>query len=170
MKARNFLFLSLLIGITLLAGCSDQKTALPGDMPPPPPPFDAASMKETINKNSQQWGEALRTKDLSIIENIYDEQAHYLPDDDNAVHGLEAITATWETSMSFMSDLKLNMETLEGTKDLLYETGNGAAMILNETGGVDTFPVKYVNVWKLQPDGSYKVVIDTYNGPLPPPQ
>jgi len=67
--------------------------------------------------------------------------------------------------MDFIGDIQLTMKSLEGTKDLLYETGNGIAKVMNNEGQFFDMPFKYVNVWKLQADGTYKVVIDTYNNP-----
>ena len=65
--------------------------------------------------------------------------------------------------MSFLTDIQLEMETLEGNKQLVYETGKGLALAQNQTGSIDTLRYKYVNVWKRGTDGKYRVVIDIYN-------
>ena len=127
------------------------------------PPFNVEELKPVIQNLSKNWNIGLKTKDISVFEKLYDENAHYLPNQDDALHGNKAIVEYWKASMDFVSDLKLNMESLEGTKDLLYETGNGTINILNQSGGKDEVKFKYVNVWKKQKDGTYKVVIDIFN-------
>lgn len=125
--------------------------------------FNPSELKNDIKLLGLSWSKGLKSKDISIFENLYDEDAHYFPDGENAIRGNKNISEFWNESMQFLTDIQLNMETLEGTRSLLYETGNGKAMFLNQEGGTDTLNYKYVNVWKLQSDGSYKVVIDVYN-------
>jgi ketosteroid isomerase-like protein len=125
--------------------------------------FDADELRPVIEQLGKQWSEGLEKQDINIFLNLYDLEAHYLPNDDEAVHGNQAIAEYWQTAFGVITSISLNMESLEGNKQLLYETGNGIAEIKNDNGGLDTFSYKYVNVWKLQADGSYKVVIDTFN-------
>ena len=125
--------------------------------------FNVKEIKPMIKETGKKWGIGLKEKDVSVFLDLYDKDAHYLPDADHAIHGNKNIAEYWKASMDFLTDVQLDMETLEGNKDLLYETGNGIAMVLNQTGGTDTLRYKYVNVWKRQNDGTYKVVIDTYN-------
>lgn len=148
-----FLIVITLIGIN----CTAQKN-LDSDFPP-------TTLKSKIKEAGTAWSKAIKQKDISLLAKLYDTHAHYLPNDADALHGQEAILGYWAASFDFMSDLQLNMETLEGTKQLLYETGSGLAFVLAEDGKTVELPFKYVNVWKLQDDGSYRVVIDTFNNP-----
>ncbi len=118
-----------------------------------------------IKSLSTTWSKALKSKDVSLLENLYDENAHYLPDQDQAFHGRLAITQYWTASMDFIADIRLEMETLDGSTEMLYETGSGSASIMGADGNFFDMPFKYVDVWKLQQDGTYRVVIDTYNQP-----
>lgn len=158
MKSKIQLLVVLTLSLSVIS-C----TNLQNDSPSNSAAFDIAQVKSVIQVLNKGWGNALKTKDLSIIENLYDNNAHYLPDDEKAIHGKENIVQFWKSSIDSLTDIQLNMESLEGTKDLLYETGNGIVLFINDTGGTDTLSYKYVNVWKLQDDGSYKVVIDTFN-------
>ena len=125
--------------------------------------FNIEDVKTLIIENGKKWGEALRKKDASIISDLYDGNAHYLPNKENTIYGNKAITEYWKASMPFLTDLALNMESLEGTKELLYETGNGIVLVQNQKMTLDTLKYKYVNVWKLNKDGKYRVVIDVFN-------
>ncbi|MEM6701039.1 MAG: hypothetical protein AAF599_21735, partial [Bacteroidota bacterium] len=111
--------------------------------------FQVEEMKAQIIENGKLWGTALKNESDSIIAMIYDEQAHYLPNDENAIRGRAAIVAYWKASFTFLKDIRLNMETLEGTKDLLYETGRGEADLYDVSSDSQiTIQYKYMNVWK----------------------
>ena len=125
--------------------------------------FDIEDVKPIIIQNSKLWNKGLNAKDLSIFIDLYDKKGHYLPDSDNSIRGNQAIAEYWKNSWDFVKDLHLKMETLEGNEDLLYETGTGTIKIMNNTGEYENFKYKYVNVWKKQDDGTYKVVIDIFN-------
>ena len=129
--------------------------------------FSVADLRMYIKERGQLWGKAIRTKDISLIQELYDEEAHYLPNEEAALHGLASIASYWKASFSFLADLALDMHTLEGSREILYETGEGTAKIIGDKDTYRTFTFKYVNVWKLQSNGSYKVVIDIYNKSKP---
>ncbi len=125
--------------------------------------FDIKQMKPIIKENGLKWGRALRENDITLINDLYDQNAHYLPDGENSIHGRDAISQYWASSFGFLNDLKLHMETLEGSKDLLYETGNGYVLMSVQNGKNDTQRYKYANVWKLNQDGKHRVVLDIFN-------
>ena len=139
-----------------LLACGNQKI---------PSAFDPSSVKPAIIKLQNKWREGAQKKDLAIISSIYAPDAHYVADGRDTRHGLKAIVELWTEDLKNIKDVRLNMQSLEGTKDILYETGTGYSLVVNQTDKlkVDTFHFKYVNVWRLQNDGNYKCVIDTYN-------
>lgn len=120
-------------------------------------------LKPIIKERGTTWGKALTTKNLDLLKELYDDDAHYLPNDSQAFHGRSAILNYWQESFAFLGDLKLNMESLEGTNDLVYETGNGTVKIMGQDGQFFDMPFKYVNIWKRQSDNTWKVVVDTFN-------
>ena len=125
--------------------------------------FNIESIKPLIIEKSRWWNKGIKNKDRSIFLDLYDKNGHYLPDAENAIHGNQAIADYWQNSWDFVKELHLHMESLEGTENLLYETGNGTIMIMNNAGNFDKFNYKYVNAWKKQPDDTYRVVIDIFN-------
>jgi len=141
--------------------CSTQTA--PTDAPPSNSFISAEQIKPIIQERGKVWGKAITTKDADLLRGLYDENAHYLPNEAQAFHGREAIVNYWQASFDFLGDLQLNMETLEGTKALLYETGTGSVEVMGQDGQFSKDKFKYVNVWKLQSDGTYQVVIDTFN-------
>ena len=125
--------------------------------------FDVERVKSIIVNRGKQWGLAVQNNDISIIADLYDKNAHYLPDSESSIHGNVAITQYWEKELSYLKNIELSLESLEGTKELLYETGKGETQLVDPKGVLHTIHFKYVNVWKLNTDGNYRVVIDTYN-------
>lgn len=148
--------------VLALSSCQSQnsepqsKTALKSN-------FQIESLRPIIIAHGKKWGQALKNKDAAAISAIYDADAHYLPDAEHAYHGNKRITEYWLASFGFINDIQLEMESLQGNKELLCETGKGIALLPNAEGKQDTLAYKYVNIWKLQKDGTYKVLIDTYN-------
>ena len=63
--------------------------------------FKIEMVKPIIKQNSELWNKGLKTKDLSVFLNLYDENGHYLPDADNAVHGNTAIAEYWKNTAHF---------------------------------------------------------------------
>jgi ketosteroid isomerase-like protein len=119
--------------------------------------------KDIIINLGKIWGKAIRAKDVSLLNNLYAENAHYFPNDSEAFHGRIHIVNYWKTMLPYMNDLQLTMEFLEGTDQLLYETGKGVAGIMNDKGEFEDYHFKYVNIWELQKNGNYKVVVDIFN-------
>lgn len=144
-------FFQLALCCLLIAGCVPNQEI-----------FDPESVKPIILENGKKWSLALKSKDKAIIQELYDKDAHYLPDNENTIHGLENITQYWEGSFGFLDDIQLSLQTLEGNRDILYETGTGIAIIASAENK-DTLSFKYTNVWKRQADNTYKVVIDMFN-------
>jgi len=149
--------------VTLLAACSSEVKTTTTDKTTPEV-FDVEKVKPIIIENGKKWSIGTKNKDMAILSGIYDQNAHYLPDAHKEVlHGNKAVSDYWKASLEAVEDIQLSLESLEGTKEILYETGHGFALVKNAKGKIDTAQFKYVNVWKLQTDGTYKVVIDTFN-------
>lgn len=125
--------------------------------------FDVNSVKQIIIQRASHWDLAVRSNDISVIVDLYDVNAHYLPDSEPSIHGNDAISKYWESQLTILQSIELSMESLEGSKELLYETGVGKTVLVDPKGILHTIHFKYVNVWKLNADGKYRVVIDTYN-------
>lgn len=153
---KKVIYLSLLT-ILFFISCNKRENEISNNS------FSLEEVKLVIIEKSKLWNKGLQSKDVNVFLNLYDKDGHYIPDSEMAIHGNEAIAEFWKNSWDFVKSVNLNMETLEGIEELIYETGNGTAKILNEKGENYILKFKYVNVWKKQLDGTYKVVIDTYN-------
>lgn len=128
--------------------------------------FNPDAVKPIIIEMGKRWSKACKDSSTEIIATIYDSSAHYLPDDYGTQHGVASIINYWKSSFPVIKDVVLKQETLEGTKEIVYETGTGYCLLKldKNKASLDTGTFRYMNVWKLQSDGTYKCVIDMYNG------
>jgi ketosteroid isomerase-like protein len=105
----------------------------------------------------------------AYVKLYYAEDARLLPPNHATVTGREAIGAFLRSYGSFQA-VRFTILALEGRNDLAYAHGAyqmnvtppGAAGPVGDTG-------KYVEIWKKQRDGSWKVVLDTFNSDLAAP-
>ena len=110
------------------------------------------------------------TSDVDAYAKLYyAEDARVLPPDGATVTGREAITA-FLRSVGAVQEFRATILALEGRNDLAYVHGAyemsvlpaGAAEPVGDKG-------KYVEIWKKQRDGTWKVVLDIFNSDLAAP-
>lgn len=128
--------------------------------------------KDAIRKVVEQATRTIAppTSDVdAYVKLYYADDARVLPPNHATVTGREAISALFRSEGS-IQELRLTILALEGRNDLAYVSG-AYQMSLTTPGAVE--PVgdkgKYVEIWKKQPDGSWKVILDVYNSDLPAP-
>ncbi len=121
---------------------------------------DAALQKAVVDKN------------LEGIVTFYTEDAVLLPTANPIVVGRPAIREEWQHILSipnFQNKSSLTQIDVATGKDMAYSTGTYLATMLGEDGKPVTEPGKWLSVWKKQADGSWRIVVDTYNTDIPPP-
>jgi len=94
-----------------------------------------------------------------------------MPPNADAVQGRAAILK-WAESYPPISDFQANLVEIEGTSTIAYVRGSYS---LKVTPPGVTVPIadkgKFIEIWRKQADGSWKVAHDMFNSdvPLPPP-
>ena len=124
--------------------------------------FDPNSKKNEIIELGKGWSDGIKNQDVKIISDLYAEDSKYFPSDHKVLNGNKEITDYWSKILKYLVDIRINLESLQGTKDLLIESGNGIGIYYVTKTKVDTSFFNYVNVWQLQTNGKYKVLIDIY--------
>ena len=128
--------------------------------------------KDKIRKVVEQASRAIAppTSDVNAyVKLYYADDARVLPPNHATVTGREAISALFR-SEGAIQEFRLTILALDGRNDLAYVHGAyqmsltvpGAAAPVGDKG-------KYVEIWKKQQDGSWKVILDVYNSDLPAP-
>ena len=83
--------------------------------------------------------------------------------------GIEAIVATFEGMPPF-ADLTFETLEIDGTSDMAYVWGKYTAVWM--VPGMDPMPDEgsYLEIWRRQADGSWRVAMDIFNSDLPLPE
>ena len=115
---------------------------------------------------------AVTTKNLDGIMAYYADDAVLLPAAEPMVEGKAAIRDEWQHILA-IPDLS-NRTTTRDTKvsnggDMAYTYGTYRARMMGEDGKPVEEPGKFVSIWRRGPDGNWRIVIDTYNTDVPPP-
>jgi uncharacterized protein (TIGR02246 family) len=122
---------------------------------------DEAAVRELGTK----WAQATTAGDANALAAMYTADATLLPDNEPAVKG-DGVKDYWTGfTKNFSGKAELNTTSVEGRGDLAYAVGT---FRLTPKGAAKPIDGKWVTVQKKQSDGSWKVVVDTWNLNAPP--
>lgn len=124
---------------------------------------DRQLIEETAYKYNKLWNE---TADVAAYIQYYATDAIVLAPNEKTIQGHEAI-ALWGESSTAIT-IHFDTYELEGSDNMAYARGK-YTIALRENGlAVDEG--KFIEIWKKQSDGSWKVSHDIFNSDLPVPQ
>jgi uncharacterized protein (TIGR02246 family) len=142
--------------------------------PPPTPPDTRAADEKTIRDMETAWVKEFAAKDLDKLVARYTEDGTVLLANAPAMAGTDAIRAGLKQALAdpkFALDLRTVKVEVSKAGDLAYSQGTYSVMatdpktkkVVSEKGG-------YVEVYKKQPDGSWKIAedINTPEAPAAP--
>ncbi len=135
------------------------------------PQVDVGADKAAIRDLSDvQWLNAEQAKDVDTVLSFYADDASQLPPNAPIVTGKEAIRAHLSEEYSGQ-DFAISWQTTKvevaGSGDLAYSHGTSEVTVNDAEGNPVTDKEKWVVVWKKQPDGSWKAVLDIWNSDGP---
>lgn len=110
------------------------------------------------------------TKDwATYARTYYAEDAVVMPPNSPSVQGRAAIESLF-AAFPAISDLKFELLKIEGLGDLAYVHGTYSMMLtLPDAPTPIKDSGKYIEIWRKQADGSWKVIRDIFNSDLPLP-
>ncbi len=138
--------------ILVLSGCKQNNNLY----------ISKAEMLEIVKTCDSQFSLGVRNKDSMLLASIYSDSAQYVQPKIPIITGRILIAKEWGGFIRMKErpvDLILNIKEVRGNREIIYETGNGYTLLADSTH----WNFNYVNVWRLQGDGLYKLEIDTYN-------
>ena len=115
---------------------------------------------------------AVSAKNLDAVMVHYADDAVMLPMAEPMIEGKVAIRAEWEHILAIpdmASTTTLRDANVSTAGDMAYTYGTYRARMMGEDGKSVEEPGKFVSIWKKQPDGQWRIVVDTYNTDVPPP-
>ena len=165
MKNRCYLTTaSLALATLLLSACTQA--------PQPPPPDTRAADEKAIKDLEAQWLASAKAKDADKVMAFYADDASFMPPDMPIQNGKDAIHNVYK---DLLADPNLAVDLVgtekvevSKTSDFAYSQG---AYTMTTTDPKTKKPMmekgKYVTVYKMQADGSWKAIEDMFNADAP---
>jgi len=131
--------------------------------------FPAAAADEKIEQAvrdaDEQWSKAAVAKDLDKTVSFYAADALVLPPTHPAITTKDEIRNLWKWFFDSLASINWTTTRVEAAKsgDMAYLTGIYEMTMKDGTKDHG----KFLDVWKKQADGSWKVVVDMVNSDLP---
>lgn len=121
-------------------------------------------MTNIVNAGNDRLAYLFKKGDADSLALMYTADAQLSLNGYDFATGRAAIHQLWKDDMISSRVLEMTTKTLtvEGTQDMIYETGK-AFLKLTYEDSTFTTSVKYCNIWRLQTDGSYKLAVDFSN-------
>lgn len=127
---------------------------------PSPPELSHSEMIRIVKELDNQFSVGVKRKDSVYLANIYSDSARYVQPNRGILNGKPGILRDWAGFVTMKQnpvDLVLVINSVGGTRDVIYETGWGYTLLADSA----RWKFNYVNVWRLE-GGQYKLAIDTY--------
>jgi len=119
-----------------------------------------------VMEATTQYGTSIIASDFDNMRALLDPDVILMPTEDTAKKGVDDTMDFFETGPGLEGSI--TPDQVEGSGNLAYVRGNySITFIVNDTlRPSDTG--KYIEVWKKQGDGSWKIAIDIWNSDISP--
>ena len=162
---RDYTVASAALVIVAIAGASVSC----GPRPEPTPDTRAAD-EDAIRQADIAWSQTAQRRDLESLVSYYTNDVVVLPPNAPAVIGKQAARELNRSMLAMPGySVKWQPEHVEVARsgDIGYARGTYVLSLTGPTGEPVTDRGKYVEIWKKQPDGSWKVAVEALNSDLP---
>jgi uncharacterized protein (TIGR02246 family) len=145
------------IGALALAGCVAEAPA------PAEPPDTRAADEAAIHAAVKEWSAAAQAKDADEFASFYADDGILMLENAPDAHGIAALR---EGISGMMQDPNFNLSfaadkvEVARSGDLAYETGSYTRTMSDPEGRPTTQKGHYVDIWKKDADGGWKVAVD----------
>jgi uncharacterized protein (TIGR02246 family) len=165
---RRLYLIGILISSLVLIGL-----ALACQQPPPPsPPDTRAADERAVREADAAWSKAAAAKDVEAYLSFFAEDALVLPPNAPMLTGKESMRKGLSEEMAnpgFALSWQASKAEASRGGDLAYSIGTYQVTMKDAKGKPVTDRGKYMTVWKKQPDGTWKGLVDMANSDLPVP-
>jgi uncharacterized protein (TIGR02246 family) len=135
-----------------------------------PAPAADTKLEQALRDLDAQWSTAAASKDLDKTVSYYSEDAIVMPPNASRATTKEAIRSAWKemlTSPGAAISWKATKVEVAKSGDLAYVSGTYEETTTDASGKPVKDRGKYVEIFKKQADGTWKVVADIWNSDLP---
>jgi uncharacterized protein (TIGR02246 family) len=125
--------------------------------------------KKDVEAGEKRWLEAFNGGDAAGVAQQYEENARLMAPNVPIQEGRAAIEGFVKEFVATEAQLAFNLLTIHETPDLCVAVGTYRMTIPVPGGEPQQDQGKFVEVWRRQSDGSWKVADDIFNSNLPAP-
>ena len=129
-------------------------------------------IEQALRDLDAQWSAAAGAKDVDKTVSYYAESVVVMPPNAPSATTKEAIRSAWKemlTSPGAAISWKTTKVEVAKAGDLAYVSGTYEETMTDASGKPVKDRGKYVEIFKKQADGTWKVVVDIWNSDLPAP-
>ena len=128
-------------------------------------------IEQALRDLDAQWSAAAAAKDLDKTVSFYSDDAVVMPPNAPSATTKEAIRSAWKEMQAPGTAISWKASKVEvaNAGDLAYVSGTYEYTMKDASGKPVKDRGKYVEIFKKQADGTWKVVADIWNSDLPVP-
>ena len=133
-------------------------------------PAADTKIEQALRDLDAQWSKDAEAKDVDKTVSYYAESAVVMPPNASAAMTKEAIRSAWKemlTTPGAAINWKATKVEVAKAADLAYVSGTYEETMTDASGSLVKDHGKYVEIFKKQADGTWKVVADIWNSDLP---
>ncbi len=119
--------------------------------------------KAKIKEQNEKLHQVVATKNILLLNEVYDENANFLAPGLKPVKGRDNIIALWKDGLEDILEMHSESIDIGGTPDVLYEVGIVENKIRYKRDSIVVHKAKYNNVWKRNDAGEYRLIVDIWN-------
>jgi len=123
--------------------------------------------KTALRQNDETFATSANAKNFAAAAALYMDDASLLLPNAPAVQGRQQIQK-WMSDNPPLSDFKIEPVDIDGRGDLAYVRGNYALTMTPPSGAAVHDRGKFIEIWRKQADGSWKIRWDIFNSDLEP--
>jgi ketosteroid isomerase-like protein len=131
--------------------------------------FDPASESQKLLRRDAEWSEvASAGKDVERIASYWSDDAIIIPQGQPIVEGKAAIRAFVKSSLQIPGfSIRWVSEKVSFSPDgkVAYMHGRNTITVPGANGALVTLVGRGVTIWRLEPDGQWRCVVDIWNDP-----
>jgi len=124
---------------------------------------DKKAEGEKVMQLSKEWSQTIATKDVDKIVSYWADDAFLMQEGQPPLQGKQAIRQMVEESFKipgFSISWQPQSVEVSDNGDMAYLIENAQVSFTDSTGKAITIHNKAVSIWRKQPDGSWKNVVD----------
>jgi ketosteroid isomerase-like protein len=156
MKPRKWLFAALFFPVVSMSGSFGQASG---------------SASDALLAADAAWMKVYAAKDLDKSVGFFDSEGSMLPSNAPIATGKDALTKSIGSAFAtpdYTLSWHANKVGVARSGELGYTSGTYDFSMKDASGKIISDKGKYLTVWKKGADGTWKVLLDTYNSDLPP--